>query len=251
MKYTLNFYKVKCKGFSMNEATKIQPKLKHIAFIMDGNGRWATRQGLPRLAGHKAAMESMQALVEELVRLQVPYASFYAFSTENWSRSVEEVTGLFALLEHYFTKELDRLKAQNIRLQFLGDHTENSRLSPSIRKIIAEAAASTAGNTGTTLLIALNYGGHDELVRAAQGLAAAGTPITPASLEGALDTAGIPNPDLLIRTSGEQRLSGFMPWQLAYTELYFTPTFWPDFGPTHLHEALAWYAGRDRRFGKA
>jgi len=225
--------------------------LRHLAFIMDGNGRWATQRGLPRLAGHKAGVESLKALVEELVRLEIPYASFYAFSTENWSRSTAEVTGIFALLELYFTKELARLKAQNIRLRFLGDHSEHSPLSPKIRQIIAKAAAETAGNTGTTLLIALNYGGHDELVRAARALTANGTEITAANFAAALDTGEVPPPDLLIRTSGEQRLSGFLPWQLAYTELYFTSTYWPDFGPAELHEALAWYAGRQRRFGKA
>jgi undecaprenyl diphosphate synthase len=224
--------------------------LQHLAFIMDGNGRWATRQGLPRLVGHKAGVESLKILVEELARLKIPYASFYAFSTENWGRSAAEVKGIFALLEEYFISELARLKAQNIRVRFLGDHRESSPLSPKIREIIAKATAETAANTGTTLLIALNYGGHDELIRAARALAASGTPITPENFTAALDTADAPPPDLLIRTSGEQRLSGFLPWQLAYTELYFTPTTWPDFGPAQLAEALAWYTGRDRRFGK-
>ncbi|MCA3244644.1 MAG: di-trans,poly-cis-decaprenylcistransferase [Alphaproteobacteria bacterium] len=224
--------------------------LQHLALIMDGNGRWATRQGLPRLAGHKAGVTSLNTLVEALVRQQIPYASFYAFSTENWGRSVEEVTGIFALLEYYFTQELARLKAHNIRLRFLGDHSEASPLNPRIRAIIANATAETAANTGTTLLIALNYGGHDELVRATRKVAASGQEITAQTLEAALDTAGVPPPDLLIRTSGEQRLSGFLPWQLAYTELYFTPTLWPDFGPAQLDEALAWYASRQRRFGK-
>lgn len=225
--------------------------LAHIAFIMDGNGRWATRQGLPRLAGHKAGVESLNTLVEELVRRAIPYASFYAFSTENWRRSEEEVTGIFTLLEYYFTKELARLKAQNIKLKFLGDHSEHSPLSPKIRQIIANAATETAANTGTTLLIAINYGGHDELVRAARQVVARGLELNAETLQAALDTAAVPPPDLLIRTSGEQRLSGFLPWQLAYTELYFTPTLWPDFGPAQLDEALAWYASRQRRFGKA
>jgi undecaprenyl diphosphate synthase len=225
--------------------------ITHLAFIMDGNGRWATAKGLPRLAGHKAGVESLNKLVEELVRLEIPYASFYAFSTENWQRSAEEVSGLMALLELYFTKELARLKAHNIRLRFLGDHTEASPLAPKIRQIIINAAAETANNTGTTLLIGLNYGGHDELVRAAHKVAARGAALTVQNFEAALDTAGVPPPDLLIRTSGEQRLSGFLPWQLAYTELYFTPTFWPDFGPAQLQEALEWYATRQRRFGKA
>ncbi len=223
----------------------------HISFIMDGNGRWATARGLPRLAGHKAGVESLNKLVEELVKLQVPYASFYAFSTENWGRSAEEVSGLMALLEVYFTHELARLKAHNIRLRFLGDHTATSPLPQKVREIIQRADAETASNTGTVLLIAINYGGHDELLRATQRLADAGTKITTETLTAALDTAGIPNPDLLIRTSGEQRLSGFMPWQLAYTELYFTPTLWPDFTPAALHEALEWFTTRQRRFGKA
>jgi undecaprenyl diphosphate synthase len=221
----------------------------HIAFIMDGNGRWATRQGKTRLEGHKAGVESLQKLMEHLVQLKVPYASIYAFSTENWNRPENEVTGIFYLTELFFTQQLQRIKEHNIRLRFVGDHSEGSRLSPKIRKIIANAAAETAGNTGTTIIIALNYGGHDELIRAARKLQQAGTEITPQALEGALDTAGIPAPDLLIRTSGEQRLSGFMPWQSAYTELYFTDVMWPDFNPTHLQAALASFTQRQRRFG--
>ena len=221
----------------------------HIAFIMDGNGRWATRQGKPRLEGHRAGVESLKKLVNQLAELKIPYASFYAFSTENWKRPEDEVTGIFALLELFFTQELKRIKENNIRLRFIGDHREESKLSAKIRSIMAKAEAETLGNTGPMLVIALNYGGHDELARAARKLQDAGTPITPEALEGALDTAGIPAPDLLIRTSGEQRLSGFMPWQSAYAELYFTEVTWPDFGPTHLQAALAAYTNRQRRFG--
>jgi undecaprenyl diphosphate synthase len=223
--------------------------LQHIGFIMDGNGRWATRQNLPRLAGHKAGVEAVRRVVTRVAELQIPYMSLYAFSTENWKRPIEEVSGIFNLFESFFDRELARFNQQNVRIVFLGDHRASSPLKDSTKTLMAKAVASTANNTGTTLMVGLNYGGHDELVRAAQKLQTAGTPITAQALEAALDTAAAPPLDMVIRTSGEQRLSGFMPWQSAYAELYFPQTHWPDFDAAAVDEALAWYAGRQRRFG--
>lgn len=233
----------------MTDHAPMQPPLQHIAFIMDGNGRWATRKNLPRLAGHKAGVEAVHRVMERVVEHKIPYMSLYAFSTENWKRPLEEVTGIFGLFESFFERELKTMMELNVRVRFLGDHSENSPLKPKTKELMARAEAQTANNTGTTFMVGLNYGGHDELVRAAQNLQKAGTLITAEALEQALDTADAPPLDMVVRTSGEQRLSGFMPWQSAYAELYFPDLHWPDFDAAAVDEALEWYGTRQRRFG--
>ena len=233
----------------MTETSSPQPPLQHIAFIMDGNGRWATRQKLPRLAGHKAGIEAVHRVMQHVVALKIPYMSLYAFSTENWKRPEDEVMGIFNLLDLFFERELKTMKALNVRVRFLGDRSETSPLKPKTKAMMARAEAETAENTGTTFMVGLNYGGHDELVRAARKLQVANTPITAETLEAALDTTDAPPLDLVVRTSGEQRLSGFMPWQSAYAELYFPSLHWPEFDAKAVDEALQWYGSRQRRFG--
>lgn len=233
----------------MTAPTDAQPPLQHIGFIMDGNGRWATRQKLPRLAGHKAGIEAVHRVMERVVEHKIPFMSLYAFSTENWKRPLEEVTGIFNLLDIFFERELKTMQELNIRVRFMGDHSESSPLKPKTKAMMARAVAETVNNTGTTFMVGLNYGGHDELVRAAQKLQQANTPITAAALEAALDTGNAPPLDLVVRSSGEQRLSGFMPWQSAYAELYFPEMHWPDFNAEAVDEALRWYGTRQRRFG--
>jgi undecaprenyl diphosphate synthase len=222
---------------------------RHIAFIMDGNGRWATRAGLPRLKGHAAGMDVLHGLCDECLGLGIPCLTFYAFSTENWSRPWDEVAGIFNLLEVYFQRELKNLMAKGIRVQFIGDHSEESRLSAETRSMMERVEAATKGNTAMTVTVALNYGGREEILRAAQRLVESHTPLTAETLAAALDTCGLPDPDLIIRTGGEQRLSNFLLWQSSYAELYFSPLAWPEFGAAALREALADYAGRQRRFG--
>jgi undecaprenyl diphosphate synthase len=233
----------------MTEPSPAQPPLNHIAFIMDGNGRWATRQKLPRLAGHKAGVEATRDVLHRIVEHKIPYMSLYAFSTENWKRPAEEVIGIFGLFESFFERELKTMKELNVRVRFLGDHRDSSPLKPKTKELMARAEAETAENTGTTFMVGLNYGGHDELVRAARKLQLANTPITAETLEAALDTTNAPPLDLVVRTSGEQRLSGFMPWQSAYAELYFPSLHWPEFDAEAVDEALRWYGQRQRRFG--
>lgn len=231
---------------------------RHIAFIMDGNGRWATRRGLGRLSGHSAGVETVKIICKELMNLEIPYATFYAFSTENWKRSEAEVSGLFNLMRTFFKKEMAEVVEKGIRLRFIGDRSPTSRLDPGIIELMNDCEAKTAHNTKLTATFAINYGGHDELLRATRALAeqvAAGQlkphEITEKVFENALDTAGLPMPDLLVRTSGEQRTSNFLPWQTAYAELYFTDTAWPDFEAQHLHAAIAAFSARQRRFGAA
>jgi undecaprenyl diphosphate synthase len=221
---------------------------KHVAFIMDGNGRWASRQGLNRLKGHAAGVETVRLVTEELAEMGVPYATFFAFSTENWTRPEAEVRGLFTLMRTYFKKELAAIMEKGVRVRFIGDRSA-ARLAPDIRKLMEDVEARTAGNTRITTTFAINYGGRDEIVRACQKLAGQGGEITAETLAAALDNPDVPDVDLLIRTSGEQRISGFLLWQLAYAELYFSNIAWPDFGPTHLHAALSSYVLRERRFG--
>lgn len=231
---------------------------RHVAFIMDGNGRWATRKGLGRLTGHSAGVETVKSVCKELVKLEIPFATFYAFSTENWKRSEAEVTGLFNLMRTFFRKEMNEVLEKGLRIRFIGDRSPTSRLEPEILALMEEVEAKTAHNTKLTATFAINYGGHDELTRAARLLAeqvAAGQlkphEITEKTFENALDTAGIPPVDLLVRTSGEQRTSNYLPWQTAYAELYFTETAWPDFDINHLYAALAVFSSRSRRFGAA
>ncbi len=225
----------------------------HVAIIMDGNGRWAQQKGLPRLAGHKAGVEALRKVIERADQLGVGHLTVYAFSTENWKRPQEEVNGLMTLLQLYIKNELGRLHKKNVRIQMLG---ELSQFTPAVKKDIEKAMEKTKANTGLTLNIALNYGSRDELVKAAQSLASqvkAGQlepeDITEDRFESALYSSSIPDPDLLIRTSGEIRLSNFLLWQLAYTEFYFTDVYWPDFGQEDFDLAIGTYQNRNRRFG--
>ncbi|NBX86874.1 MAG: di-trans,poly-cis-decaprenylcistransferase [Proteobacteria bacterium] len=229
---------------------------RHVAFIMDGNGRWATRRGLGRLLGHSQGVEAVRRVCEELVKLGVPYATFYAFSTENWQRPLEEVSGLFGLMRSYFKKELATIIEKGLRVRFIGDRRLGGKLEADLLALMEEVEAKTAHNTKLHVTFAINYSGRDELVRVMQGIAAdaAAGKIVPeqvdaAAVEQRLDTHGLPAPDLMIRTSGEQRISNFLLWQLAYAEFYFCEVAWPDFQATHLQAALAAFAGRERRFG--
>ena len=226
------------------------PAIRHIAFIMDGNGRWATRRGWARLKGHSEGTATVKRIIEELKEQGIAYATFYAFSTENWKRSTEEVGGLFDLMRLWFRKELTEIIQKGVRIRFIGNRTDG-RLAPDIIQLMEEVEEKTAHLSDITAIFAINYSGRDELQRAAQKLVTKGDPVTPEAISAALDTAGIPDPDLVFRTSGEQRISNFMLWQMAYSELYFTETAWPDFGPEHLREAIGSFGNRERRFGAA
>lgn len=222
---------------------------RHIAIIMDGNGRWATARGLPRTAGHRAGAGAVRAIVEECRRLGVPYLTLYAFSSENWSRPPGEIAALFSLLLEFLTKETPRMQEQEIALGVLGNL---EGLPAPQRAALKHAMSKTASGRAMRLNLALNYGGRAELVEALRKLRNSDeAEITEAAVSAALYTTGQPDPDLLIRTSGELRLSNFLLWQCAYSELYFTPTLWPDFNEQELAKALQAYAGRQRRFGAA
>ncbi|MBI2239572.1 MAG: isoprenyl transferase [Magnetospirillum gryphiswaldense] len=231
------------------------PPPVHVAIIMDGNGRWAKARGLPRTAGHKRGAEAVRRTVEAAREMGVSYLTLYAFSSENWKRPAGEVTDLMGLLRLYLRNEVSNLHKNGIRLRVIGDRT---RLSADINALIDESEAKTAANTALTLVLALSYGGRQEIVCAARRLAeqvAAGK-LTPADIDEAafganLFTADIPDPDLLIRTSGEQRISNFLLWQAAYAEFVFTDVLWPDFGREHLEEAVRAFHGRERRYGNA
>jgi undecaprenyl diphosphate synthase len=225
----------------------------HIAIIMDGNGRWAKARGLPRLAGHRAGVESLRKTVRAVSDAGIGWLTVYAFSSENWSRPKSEVSDLMGLLKIYIRRDLADLHKSGVRVRVIGDR---DGLAKDIRSLLEEAETLTSANTALNLVIAFNYGGRDEIVRSVRKLArmaVAGTvepaDITEAMLAHHLDTSNIPDPDLVIRTSGEMRMSNFLPWQAAYSELVFLPCYWPDFSPAHLHEALATYALRERRFG--
>jgi len=226
---------------------------EHLAIIMDGNGRWAEQRHLPRIIGHRKGVETVQAVVDECLRLGVRYLTLYAFSSENWGRPREEVDALMGLLGTFLKKELPQLQARGIRLNAIG---EKERLPAKVLQILDDIMAETADNQNMTLTLALSYGSRNELVRVMQGFArqvAAGQlsaeTINEERVDQALDTAGMPDPDLLIRTSGETRISNFLLWQLAYAELFFTDVLWPDFAADHLQEAIAEYSRRQRRFG--
>lgn len=225
------------------------PSPAHIAVIMDGNGRWAKARGLPRSAGHKKGADALKATMEACRAAGVDYLTVYAFSSENWKRPAEEVAELMGLLKLYINREIGQLGREGVRLRFIGNRT---LLKPDVQALIENAEARTAANTAFHLTVALSYGGRDEVVRAARRLAGRNpSEITEESLSAALDTATLPEPDLLIRTGGEQRLSNFLLWQLAYTELYFTQTLWPDFGSEQFTQALTEFAQRERRYGNA
>ena len=226
---------------------------RHVAIIMDGNGRWARAQARPRSAGHTAGVEALRDIVRGAVDLDLEYLTFFGFSTENWKRPAEEVTFLMGLLRRYLRREVAELHERGVRLRFIG---ARARFAPDIRALIDGAEALTAENGGLNVTIALNYGGQEEIVHAARRLAAAVAAgelsvdeIDESRFQSALFTSDLPAPDLLIRTSGEQRLSNFLLWQSAYTEFVFTDVLWPDFGRAELAAALDEYRGRDRRFG--
>jgi len=225
----------------------------HVGVIMDGNGRWAARRGLPRAEGHRRGAESARAVIKEAAALGVKYLTLFGFSSENWKRPSGEVTDLMGLLRLYLRKELAELNKQGVRFRVIG---ERARLPGDVQDLIDAAEARTRDNTGLNLIIALSYGGRAELVNAARALAErvrAGE-LDPAAIDEAefsrhLETAGIPDPDLLIRTSGEQRISNFLLWQCAYTEFVFTDTLWPDFGAEAFREAVSEFQSRERRYG--
>ncbi len=227
-------------------------KLEHIAIICDGNRRWAKQRGLPVFAGHQYAADAVfEPLIERAAEQKVKYLTFWVFSTENWQRSEQEVSFLLQLFQKVFDAQIERLHKKNIRVRVIGDV---SKFSSAIQERIARGIAMTQNNTAITAVFALNYGGRDELVRAAKKLAKeAGHDadhVTQANFAEYLDTNGMPDPDVIIRTGGEQRLSGFLPWQSVYAELMFPQTLFPDFTPEHLQECMEEYTMRSRRFGK-
>ncbi len=226
---------------------------QHVAIILDGNGRWAKKRGLPRNAGHAQGAKNIESICRAADSFGVKYLTIYAFSTENWSRPKEEVDALMRILREYMKSCLTLSKKNNMRVKVIGDKT---RLDPDLQEGIAKLEEASAGYTGLTLSIALNYGGQDEIVRGVKKMlakAAAGEmkpeDLTVETFAEYLDTKGIPDPDLLIRTSGEQRISNFLIWQMAYTEYYFTPVPWPAFDKAELEKAIEDYQKRDRRFG--
>ena len=227
---------------------------RHVAIIMDGNGRWATRRGLPRIAGHHAGRRSVREIVEGCAELGIEYLTLYTFSTENWQRPLTEVTGLMAFLRQVLKEECEALHKNNVRLSAIG---QVSDLPPEVREQLEQTMQSLSTNRGLNLILALSYSGRRELVDCFRRLAEevkAGrlepAAIDEAAIEARLYTPDVPAPDLLIRTSGEMRLSNFLLWQLAYAEIYVTQTLWPDFRKQHLYRALSEYQKRDRRFGR-
>lgn len=226
---------------------------RHIAIIMDGNGRWAQARGLPRIAGHRRGAEALRRTLSAAGELGIPYLTLFGFSSENWKRPFDEVDDLMGLLRHYLRGEIAELHRNGVRLRVIG---EISRLPGDVITLIANAEALTCDNRGINLTVALSYGGRAEIVAATRAIAAkvaAGSlsvnAVDEDLIAGHLFTADFPDPDLLIRTSGEQRISNFLLWQCAYAELVFTKTLWPDFGRGDLEEAIAEYCGRERRYG--
>ncbi|HEV2162461.1 MAG TPA: isoprenyl transferase [Stellaceae bacterium] len=238
----------------MNQFSPLDPlPPTHVAIIMDGNGRWAKARGLPRIAGHRAGAEAVRRTLTASVELGIKYLTLFGFSSENWKRPADEVSDLMGLLRHYIRGEIAELHRNGVRLRVIGDR---AKLPTDVVGMIDNAETLTAGNDRLNLSIALSYGGRAEIARAARRLAedvAAGR-LAPGAIDedtfaARLLTAGIPDPDLLIRTSGEQRISNFLLWQTAYAELVFTPTLWPDFAKGDLEKAVRDFHGRDRRYG--
>jgi undecaprenyl diphosphate synthase len=228
-------------------------KPAHVAIIMDGNGRWAKARGLPRAAGHRAGVEALRETVRAAGDMRIPWLTVYAFSSENWSRPKSEVSDLMGLLKLFIRRDLAELHQNGVRVLVIGDR-EN--LARDIKLLLEEAEVLTEANTSMNLVIAFNYGARDEIARAARKLVRAAREgrlapdqVTPETFEAFLDTAAMPDPDLVIRTSGEQRLSNFLLWQTAYSELVFMPCYWPDFDRRKLVEAIEIFSARDRRFG--
>jgi undecaprenyl diphosphate synthase len=235
---------------STPDSTEIPEKTPvHVAIIMDGNGRWALSRGLPRMAGHRAGTENLRRVIEACIEFGIRYLTIYAFSTENWGRPEEEVAGLMRIVEDVVDKELQELNDQGVQLRHIG---RLDRLNPTLRDKVLYAVDVTRHNTRLVLNVAFNYGGRDEIICAVQRIIADGVKaeaINDQLLSRYLYTAGVPDPDLIIRTSGELRGSNFLIWQGAYSEWYFTPTYWPDFDRAELLKALNEFAHRDRRYG--
>jgi undecaprenyl diphosphate synthase len=222
----------------------------HVAIIMDGNGRWAKGRGLPRVAGHRAGTENLRRVISACVEFGVKYLTLYAFSTENWSRPRDEVEGLMLILEEVIDKELEELDQEGVQLRHLG-HLEH--LNRSLQEKVLNAVEITKKNNRLVLCLAFNYGGRDEIICAIRQIIEDKIPankMTEGFFNQYLSTAGVPDPDLIVRTSGEMRLSNFMIWQAAYAEWYVTPVLWPDFGKEELRKALEAFSFRDRRFGR-
>ncbi len=226
---------------------------RHVAITMDGNGRWAAARGLPRATGHARGAEAARATVRAAVELGIEILTLYGFSSENWRRPVEEVNDLLGLLRYYLGRELEDMRRNGVRLRMIG---ERERLPADLRQRIAHAEALTAGNDAILVQVAFSYGGRNEIVRAVRRLVEEGTAgrmspdeVDEAALATRLDTAGIPDPDLMIRTGGEMRISNFLLWQAAYAEFVFTDRLWPDFAKPDLEEALAEFNRRERRYG--
>jgi len=222
----------------------------HIAIIMDGNGRWAARSGMPRVAGHRAGINAVREVVEGSAELGIPVLTLYAFSVENWKRPQSEVSTLMALLKEYLSKELDSIHRNNIRFQTIG---RTGELDATVQRELEKAITKTAANTGMIFNVALNYGGRAEIVDAVNRIlkdkASLTGPLTEEDVARYLYTAGLPDPDLLIRTSGELRISNFLLWQIAYAEIYVTEALWPDFGKKDLYDAIIAFQKRERRYG--
>jgi undecaprenyl diphosphate synthase len=222
---------------------------RHVAIIMDGNGRWALARGLPRIAGHRAGTENLRRVIRTSVEFGIKYLTIYAFSTENWGRPPEEVRGLLHILEDVIDRELAELDQEGVQLRHIG---RLERLAPILQKKVLQAIERTKNNDRLILSVAFNYGGRDEIVQAIQHMMKDGTPpdkVTDELVSQYLYTAGVPDPDLIIRTSGELRVSNFLIWQAAYAELYSTPAYWPDFDKDEYRRALETFGQRDRRFG--
>ena len=227
---------------------------QHVAIIMDGNGRWARSRGMPRVAGHRASVKVVRKVIEECARLEVRYLTLFAFSSENWSRPADEVGMLMGLFLDALGREIADLHKNQVRLRFIGDRAS---LGAELIQRMQRSEELTVANAGLNLLVAVAYGGRWDIAQACRQLAldaVAGrvqaSDITEAHIAARLQLAGIPDPDLLIRTGGEQRISNFLLWNFAYTELYFSETLWPEFSPQHLQDAFDFYAQRERRFGK-
>jgi undecaprenyl diphosphate synthase len=236
-------------GVNVKEADANAKIPRHVAIIMDGNGRWAQRRGLPRIAGHQRGASILEGLVEHASAIGIRYLSVYAFSTENWKRLSEEVSGLMALFEHYLKTKLDKLKERGGRLRFAG---RRERLSASLLEALDDFERETRGGTGIQLILCIDYGGRQEIVDAVKKMLAEGidaSSVTEETVSRRMYLPDVPDPDLIIRTSGEERLSNFWLWEGVYSELYFTETLWPDFDGAALDAAVASYAGRDRRRG--
>ena len=232
-------------GASAPRGDGVRGGVRHVAIIMDGNGRWARKRFMPRALGHHRGVEAVRELVRATRGMGLDALTLYAFSSENWRRSPEEISDLMGLLKRFILSDIDEIAENGVRLKIIGDY---AALSPDIVALLDDAVARTAGNSVMTLVIALNYGSQQEIARAAAAAAAKGV-VSVESIEAELDTADLPPLDLLIRTSGEVRLSNFLLWQAAYAEMWFTEVLWPDFTVEHLKAAIADFTTRERRFG--